>query len=171
MTQRPGILNNLEAGFSHAYVRAIAHAAGYFAEEAGRERDNDGVDLELFSRDAHGVVRSPTVCLQVKATQTNPQKDPIPFDLDVKNYDELRATSWQVPRILVVVFVPKDPDQWAQCSRSQLVLRRCGYWQSLRGEPRTSNSSTIRVTIPRTNLLDVAAVQAIMDRVRQGKLP
>jgi hypothetical protein len=36
-------LNDLKEAFSHAYVRAVAHAAGYFVQEASRHLDADGV--------------------------------------------------------------------------------------------------------------------------------
>lgn len=43
-------LNDLKAEFSQAYVRAVAHAAGYFVNEPGRMMDGDGVELTVFSR-------------------------------------------------------------------------------------------------------------------------
>ena len=164
-------LNGLKAAFSIAYVRAVAHTAGFFAQEVNRDRDNDGVDLEIFSRDSHGTIRSPSLHLQLKATADRLVGDPFPRDLDVKNYDELRSTNLQVPRILVVVQVPKDQAKWSKCKPSQLVLRHCGYWMSLRGEAATSNSATIRISIPRSNLLDVAAIGSIMSRIRTGGHP
>jgi hypothetical protein len=165
------ILNDLKAAFSTAYVRSLAHAAGYFTQDANRDRDGDGVDLEIFSRDVHGTVRSPSLHLQLKATADKLTGDPFPFDLEVKNYDELISTGLQVPRILVVVQVPKQQSKWSKCSPSQLVLRRCAYWVSLRGRSPTTNSATIRVSIPRQQILDATAIDAIMTRIRSGGFP
>ncbi|MFN8827564.1 MAG: DUF4365 domain-containing protein [Planctomycetota bacterium] len=163
--------NDLKSAFGLAFVRAVAHCAGFLTAEPNRELDGDGVDLMVFARDEHGLVRSPRIELQVKTTQQAAEGDPIPFDLRAKNHDERIDPSWQVPRILVVVFVPPRREQWIDCEPEQLVLRRAGYWCSLRGQPRVANGSMVRVRIPRANLLDVTAIRGIMARVRGGKQP
>ncbi|MFH0902505.1 MAG: hypothetical protein V2A73_17895 [Pseudomonadota bacterium] len=58
-------LNDLKAEFSHAYVRAVAHAAGFFVQEANRTFDGDGVDLTLLARSPEGTVRSPRLVVVV----------------------------------------------------------------------------------------------------------
>lgn len=164
-------LNDLKAEFSHAYVRAVAHAAGYFVQEANRTFDRDGVDLTLLSRSPAGTVRSPRLDLQLKATATPIMEDPFPYDLDVKNYDELRSEQLQVPRILVVVSVPDTADSWVAATEDELILRRCGYWKSLRGQRSTTNRATIRIHIDRSACFHVDQVTAMMDRIRDGGLP
>lgn len=163
--------NDLKAEFSHAYVRAVAHAAGFFAQEANRIFDGDGVDLTLMASSPEGTIRSPRLDIQLKATASPITLDPFPFDLNVKNYDDLRAESLQVPRILVVVVVPEDAASWVSATEDYLVLRHCGYWTSLRGAPATPNTATIRVRLQRSNCFHVPQVAAIMDRIRQGGLP
>jgi Domain of unknown function (DUF4365) len=78
-------LNDLKAEFSHAYMRAVAHAAGYFLQEANRVFDGEGVDLTLLARASGGIVRSPRLDLQLKATAAAVTEAPFPFDLEVKN--------------------------------------------------------------------------------------
>ena len=51
---------NLKAEFGLVYVRAVAHAAGFFVQESSRMMDADGIDVTLFSRDKFGLTRSPT---------------------------------------------------------------------------------------------------------------
>ncbi len=164
-------LNDLKSEFSHAYVRAVAHAAGYFVHEANRSYDADGVDLTLFSRSPAGTVRSPRLDLQLKATAATVAESPFPYDLDVKNYDELRSEQLQVPRILVVVSVPDTTASWVTATEDELVLRRCGYWKSLRGEAATVNRATVRIRIDRSACFHVDQVKAIMDRIRDGGVP
>jgi hypothetical protein len=89
----------------------------------------------------------------------------------VRSYSGLIRTDYQVPRILVVVRVPADAAEWISHGEEQLVLRRCGYWLSLRGAALTTNSSTIRVQIPRTNVLDAAALGSLMRQVAEGVAP
>lgn len=164
-------LNDLKAAFSHAYVHAVAHAAGYFAQDSNRDMDSDGVDVTLFSRDVSGVVRSPRLELQLKCTEKPVNEDPFPFDLPVKNYEELSDPRNPLPRLLVVVVVPEDVGQWTTATEDQLVLRRCGYWHSLHGAPATTNAATHRVFLSRTNTFHVPGVQSIMATIRNGGHP
>lgn len=161
-------LNDLKEAFSHAYVRAVAHAAGYFVQEANRHLDADGVDLTMFSRGPGGTVRSPRLDLQVKGTARPSSEDPFPFDLPVKSYDELRSDDFQVPRILVVVILPEDVAHWVSASEQEPVMRHCGYWKSLQGEDATDNDTSVRVKLSRSACFHVEQVQRIMDRIREG---
>jgi hypothetical protein len=162
---------DLQSEFGIAYVRAVAHAAGFFTQEANRLVDADGVDLTVFQRGTGGVVRSPRLDLQVKTTATSPVIDPFPHDLEAKNHQELTSTEWQVPRILVVVVVPPLPPDWVEADEDRLVLRRCGYWLSLRGNAPTTNTSTQRVQIPRAQVFHVAPLRALMAQVQAGGAP
>ena len=164
-------LNDLKADFSQAYVRAVAHAAGYFVSEANRARDATGVDLEIFERGPLLTRTLPRLDVQLKATADPLEGDPIPFDLTTKNYDELRHDNHQLPRILVVVALPPTREEWLTSSEQELTLRKCGYWRSLVGLPATSNKATVRVTLPRQPSFDVATLQAIMNRIAKGELP
>jgi hypothetical protein len=56
-------------------------------------------------------------------------------------------------------------------TEEELMLRRCAYWLSIKGKEPTTNSSTIRVTIPRANRISAEALQGIMERVRNGEGP
>ena len=133
--------------------------------------DADGRDLTIFARGVQSVVRSPRLDLQLKATADVVAEDPFAFDLEVKNYDELRSDRWQIPRILVVVVLPKDLANWVSASENELVLRHCAYWATLRGDPPTENESTKRVRLARAACFHVRQVQEMMIRVREGGLP
>lgn len=162
----------LQGEFGVAYVKAVAHAAGYFVELAGRWADEDGVDLTILALNASGQRRSPRLDVQVKTTVDAPDGDPFPYDLDVKNYDELRDDVLHtVPRILVVVTVPREQAEWSTATEEQLILRRCGYWKSLRGEPPTSNTSTARIKLARSACFHPANLRAIMLGITEGRIP
>lgn len=156
--------------FSKAYVRAVAATAGYAAQTP--EVDDDSVDLTLAVRGGGGTVRSPKLDLQLKCTSRHLVSDgTVNYPLEIKNYEELRPTDFQVPRVLVVVVVPDDIGQWIAHSEEQLLLRHCGYWYSLRGLPPTQNVSSVTVNIPRAQVFDVAGLTAIMRRISIGGLP
>lgn len=164
-------LNDLKAAFSHAYVRAVAHAAGYFVQEANREMDGDGVDLTLFARGQNGLCRSPRLDVQLKSTAAPVASDPFSFPLPVKNYDELRDQNYQVPRILVVLVVPEAAADWISATEAELTLRHCAYWTSLRGANSTSNNTTVTIQIARSAVFHVAELTGIMNRISQGRSP
>lgn len=164
--------NDLQSQLSLAYVTAVASAAGFAVQEAARLFDQDGIDVTLLRRGPGGTVRSPKLDVQVKSMgRENPTTDPWSFKLPLKTYEELRAETYQVPRILVVVIVPENPTEWLTHTPDELVLRRCAWWTSLRGAAATTNETSIVVPIPLSQRLDVGALAAIMDRVAQGGLP
>ena len=76
-----------------------------------------------------------------------------------------------IPRILVVVLIPETPEDWLTQSETELCIRNCGYWSSLRGMPETPNTNSVNVTIPKTNQFTVAALQSIMETISQGVQP
>ncbi len=163
-------LNQRKEQFSQAFLRAVAAVAGYslFLPTV----DHDSIDWTMALRGGGGTVRSPKLDIQLKCTGRDvvrPRK--VVFPLEVKNYEELRPTNFQVPRILVVVVVPEEIGDWVKQTHQQLAMRHCGYWLSLTGFAPTSNTETVSVSIPKSHRFTAHAVQEIMDRVGDGGLP
>lgn len=149
---------------SRAYVQAVAAAAGY--DTSNDYFDTDGVDLRVC---AGGVMR-PAIDLQLKATvNLNPVDGHYRFQLNRRNYDLLRIQT-QTPRVLVVLDLPRDEDQWIKVTTDELALRRCAYWLSLMGADETDNRSSVTVRIPMENVFDVKNLRLIMDRSRGGNI-
>ena len=148
----------------------MASAVGYAVDHV--RIDNDSVDLTILSRDATGAVRSPRMDVQMKCTAVPATTaTAIAFPLPMKNFDDLRATNLQVPRILVVMVVPDAVADWLIQSEQEMALRHCAYWLSLRGRVASSNHGSITVDVPRTNLFTVAALAGIMQGLSQGVSP
>jgi hypothetical protein len=83
----------------------------------------------------------------------------------------LRLVDFAIPRILVVLVLPEHRKDWLQQSEEELCIRYCAYWVSLRGLPETPNTTTVTISLPRTNQFTVAALQSIMQRIGQGVEP
>ena len=66
---------------------------------------------------------------------------------------------------MVVVLVPDKVEDWLQQSEIELCLKRCAYWVSLRGQPQTTNQTTVTVYLPRTNIFSVDALKTLMQRI------
>ena len=125
--------------FSLAYIRAVAASAGY--QMVKPESDTDSVDGILMS-DFGSRSR---IEFQAKATAKNiVRSGNLHFPLPIKNYNELIIHT-QVPRILIVVLMPRDPNQWVNQTEKELCLRRCGYWVSLEGRSTVTNNSSVSI--------------------------
>jgi hypothetical protein len=104
---------------------------------------------------------------QVKCTaQAVPDGSDLGFELSKKNYDDLRVGT-VIPRLLFVLTIPEQPEDWLHQSERRMVLRRSGYWASLRGLPDLPNTTTITVRIPRSHLLTPEALRSLMS----GEIP
>jgi len=157
--------------FSKAMVRAIAAVAGY--NVCTYDVDNDSIDLGLIGNRRNGIdVRSPKLDLQLKCTMGDDGTgESLPFDLSIKNYDDLRDASVHTPRILVVVCVPPNVPDWLHEQPEATAMRRCAYWYSLRGLPASSNNSQQRVHIPLAQGFTVTSLSKCMDTIGRGERP
>lgn len=164
--------NDVKEHLALAYVYAVATRARCSFDQPRVDRDS--VDVKLCLRndgDPEALLRSPELALQVKATTVGcvPEGN-IPFFLKRKNHHDLVKRA-QIPRLLVVVLLPENPNEWVELSESQLVLRRCGYWLSLAGHAPTTNETGETVYLPRGNVLDPPTLGRLMKQAaRQEQL-
>jgi len=153
------------------YLQAVTTVAGYTLYKPFV--DDDSVDWGVAAKGGTGSIRAPRLELQLKCTSRRDIQDDnsIRYPLKLKNYDDLRMDNFAIPRILVVVLIPKTPEDWLTQSERELCIRGCGYWISLRGMPETPNTNSVNVTIPKTNQFTVAALQSIMEGISKGVQP
>lgn len=152
--------------FGDAFLLAVAAVAGCAVLRP--RTDNDSVDWTLSCR----LSRRPKLDVQMKTwIHDGGTGDDIRYPLKKKNYDDLVLGDLLTPRILVLVLLPDNPSEWLSSIPEQVVLRRCGYWTSLTGQPRSGNVSSVTVTVPRTNLLTVEALRGVMHRINEGGAP
>ena len=97
--------------------------------------------------------------------------DVVAYDLEVRAYDILRQENANRPRILVVLVLPEDENEWLSQTEDVLMPRRCAYWMSLRGAGPPTAQTTVRNTIPRADVFSVRSLQAPMHRARGGESP
>jgi hypothetical protein len=153
--------------FSYAYVRAVATVAGYSVEEKSRPMDNAGIDLTIEAPGEIGEILSPKCDVQVKCTsgQSVLDKKSIKFSLPVNNYNRLRHEKPLAPQILIVVLVPDEISDWINISEEETLMKKCGYWVSLKGRPLTTNTTTISVELPRCNLFTPSNLSLMMEKI------
>ncbi|SFM34698.1 protein of unknown function [Bradyrhizobium sp. Rc3b] len=94
--------------------------------------------------------------------------DPISYPLDLETYDNLRDPLVSIPRILVLVLVPPNVNEWLSQSHRELVMSHCAYWLSLKGAAESSNTTTQTVHLPKNNVFNPAALQVMMSNTSNG---
>jgi hypothetical protein len=153
---------------SRAYALAVAAMAGC---RSSRPEPDYGVDLALRQVAKRGGRRrefGPTLYIQLKsiagATITTAE---IVYDLKADAYETLRHSTRVSPAILVLLALPATRADWVAHSEDHLEIRGCAYWLSLRGLPARSNTTSVRVRIPRANQFTPAALEQIMRVVRR----
>lgn len=148
-----------------AYAHAVAARAGYVT--AVYDLDRDGIDLRI---QAGGPMR-PALEIQLKATMNlgNPSNGAFSFPLPSRNHN-LLCIATQTPRLLVVLDLPRNRDQWMTVTNDELVLRHRAYWANLYGRDETSNNRTINIPIPVQNVFDVPNLQILMEQSRGGRI-
>ncbi len=113
----------------------------------------------------------PSLDVQLKATVRlgESEEDELRYPLPRRNYDLLREQTL-VPRILVVLDLPREEEQWLDVSAEALVMRRCAYWVDIAGFPETANKETVTVAIGKQNRLDIGSLKNLMERARKGAM-
>lgn len=154
-----------EEALSRVYLYSVAAGAGYAV--ATMDFDRDGVDAQIK---AGGNMR-PCLDVQLKATvDLGEQVNGVfRYPLKSRNYNLLRVST-MVPRILVVLCLPRDETMWLTISADELILRRCAFWASLAGLPDTDNKESVTVSIQANNLFDVGGLKALMEQSRTGAI-
>jgi len=163
--------NDIEAELSYAYLHAMAARAGFGCEYAGRPSDNAGVDAYLRVRERltpESILTNFAIEVQLKATSKAPTLEAGRYSYwldDVKRYDELRARSAPMPKLLVVLYLPEDAARWLEHSEDALIARRCAYWVTLWDAPATKNKSGQTIYLPQANLLSPQGLREVARRL------
>ena len=149
--------------FSLAYIRAVAANAG--CQVTRPEVDTDSVDGVLMT----DFGRRPRIDFQAKSTSQNILSgNNLHFPLPIKNYEELRADT-RTPRILIVLLMPQQTDEWTNQTHQELCLRRCAYWLCLEGRDATRNTSSINIEIPTSNMFNTVQLETLMQKAERGE--
>lgn len=154
-----------QEALSRAYLQAVAAGAGYVV--ATMDFDRDGIDAQI---QAGGLMR-PALGVQLKATINlgEPVEGSFKYPLNRRNYD-LLIIETQVPRILVILDLPRSSTDWLKITSSELSIRRSAFWVWLKGFSPSTNETSVTIPIPESNKLDVSSLQELMDKSRTGSL-
>jgi hypothetical protein len=157
-----------EDALCQVYVAAVAALAGYVT--CKKDFDRDGVDITF---EAGGHMR-PKLDAQLKATmhlkELSTATDQFSYQCPKRNHDLLRVPT-QVPRILIVLRLPKNPKDWLQVNDNEMVLKHCAYWANVLKEDEVKEGNDSKaVRILKANRFDAAALTQLMNQSRSGKI-
>jgi hypothetical protein len=168
-------LNDQKAELSVGYLIAVAAAAGYVCTSP--RVDKESVDITISEQGSRGTIASPRLDVQLKCHGCDPPQknaDSISLRIKAKNFNDLSIDNLLVPRILVVLMVPKPVSEWILHAEEETRFRRTAYWLSLRGSPPVegkTGESKVTVHLPRSNIFTVDALKGMMTRIGEGGLP
>jgi hypothetical protein len=163
--------NHIKEGLSRAYILAVAHRAGFNCSLREFDYGIDGTFHDVKIRDGRRVESGFSIDFQAKASEGCVMEDEeLVYDLEAKSHRDLTEPAGTA-RILIVLALPRDPDDWLRISPDALTMKRCAWWISLRGQPTTANKETQRIRISRASTLDVRSLTEMMRRVKAGGLP
>lgn len=168
---------NIESELSHAYLHAVASRAGLSCRNGNRHEDNNGIDATLTAWLPPGDASTLTevsINVQLKATVDAPADDGVSlsyFLREPKRYNDLRSETVAIPRILVVLFLPANEPEWLHHSPEQLILRRCAYWESLRGAPDIATTSGTTIKLPKAQVFSPEGLKQLAERLSRRAFP
>ena len=168
---------NIESELSYAYLHAVASKAGMACSPGSRHEDSNGIDASLTAWGPFadgGYLTEVNIKVQLKATIKDPVDDGTKlsyFLAGVNRYNDLRTETVDAARILVVLFLPVDAQDWLNQSPDELALRKCAYWQSLRGAPDTTNASGATVYLPKLQMFTPEGLTRLAARLSRRDFP
>lgn len=157
-------VNDRKELLSDAYLGALAAVAGLYVIKPSPDRDS----TDWIVRDRYSV----SVNLQLKCTADLESSEgaTIPFDLSLKNYNDLRAKR-AVPAYLAVLHVPRQPERWITHRQDLVEVRHRAYWMEMNGLPTRPNRRKVTVHIPVANELSATVLLRWISASRKHRWP
>lgn len=150
---------DIKERMSVGLVTLVAARAGCEVSETKVDRVSRDITITPIS----GLPVS--VDAQLKATvNLIDSGDHLKYDLDVKNYNDLRQTNVGNARILIVLHLHQNNVQWLRTNSVDTRLDHCAYWVSLHGEPDTNNNKKIRIKLPKDQIFSPQGLEDILQR-------
>lgn len=152
--------NNVKAELSYAALHAVAAQCGFGCSGTPRHEDDAGVDARIHVRKRltpESTLMNFHLDVQLKATSQEVVRadGKYSYQLETKQYDKLRDPNVDIPRILVVLLLPADRNEWLRLLPEELVLKGRLRWMSLRNLPPLENlgQQSLTIKLPDDNVL------------------
>jgi hypothetical protein len=158
---------------SRAYVQAVAAKAGVNLSTRVHDYGVDGTFHPIRIIGGRRVEAGFPLDFQLKASKNWAiSEDHVVYDLEAKTYNDLvvrKRASGAALCILILLCLPENPQEWLDLDEERLLLRKCCYWEYLKGDP-SENTQTVRIRIPTAQRLSPESLLALLERVKGGDL-
>jgi hypothetical protein len=164
-------ITDLMEAFQESYVRGVAAAAGCVI--VGKPEIDEGVDVMLSHfADIHLKDKFAYLQIQMKATTDGLVEEGQFIKTTLRNdrYNLFRNDEPSIHRIVVILHIPEDQQDWLRVGEAALLLHHHAYWVSIEGRP-ASTAERVTVKAPTNQIFDDIALCGIMERIGQGGGP
>jgi hypothetical protein len=162
-------LSEKKQQFSLGFVQMVVAAAGCYVKE--HKTDYDGVDITIVSSAEYETFYCPQFELQLKCTSQADivRETDVVWCMKAGPFRRLTNKKRFCPAYLGVLVVPVDPDAWLTQDETRLITESRLYWERAADLGEISDgAATKTVSLPRSNLFDVAQLRDIMKTIGDG---
>lgn len=154
---------------SRAYLYAVAAKCGFALGNWTQDQSCIDVTIGAAGVLGGGSLADPKLDVQLKCTanQSLIRENHVALQLERAQYDRLSARSF-VPKLLVVLVLPAEENDWVLHSPAELILRRCAYYLVATGLPRIETESKV-VHVPLKNVFSPDALTGLLGRLSRGE--
>ena len=163
--------NDVKEALSRAYVQAVCGMGGY---NYGTDAKDYGFDItikKIFKRlSGKSCPSGLNLDVQIKSTTNFEVNDThIKYQLKNKNYNDLAYDSnGGTKRILVLLLLPNNKEEWINQNPESLIMKKCAYWYYLEGQELKENEeSKTTISIPKENIFSVENLHNIMNKINE----
>lgn len=161
-----------QEALSRAYFQAVVASAGL---GLARPEHDYGMDYYLHEVQPRGrrlIDTGPVIGVQLKCTTRVAAGDEaFGYDLAAKTYNDLRDPQLRIPCVLVLLVLHADETGWLTHNDAGLTMHGIAYWVSLRDAGPTRSRNSVRIDVPRANVVTAASLSALLTAMRSGRLP
>jgi hypothetical protein len=158
-----------QEALSLAYVQALAGGAGLNLDvRSVFDYGIDGTFWPVKNINGEIIQQGYPVNFQLKATtRWRHEENCVVYDLDARAHRILTDRErGEALAILILLCLPDDDNDWLDGCEDYLLLKRCCYWFRPPGPP-TGNTSSVRIRVPRANVLTPESLRGIMRTARE----
>ena len=163
--------NDVKEALSIAYIQAICGMAGCLYSTDAKDYWFDITIKDVVKgQDGKCCPSGYNLDIQVKATTDYEINDGhVKYRLRNKNYNDLADSNPGTPRILVVLILPENKNDWLLQNIESLALKKCAYWMCLKGQGIRQNAdSSTTIKIPLSNIFSVSKLCEIISLIKNG---
>lgn len=144
---------------SVSVVQAIAAQAGLNDK---RYAFDDGIDLELISREPLTALSNFSLRIQVKSTENWKVKNgTISYRLKKRTYEQFSIDAPDCSHLLVLYTLPRKRSNWITCDNNESRFSHLPYYLDITGCPKANAKHKKTIYFPTGNVLTARALRSL----------